>query len=421
MGNVQEMLADRNRDKGEKRVIAVDYMEQRGIKFKTKCKSYNIMTGETSMHVEKTMFTFYCTKIDSEIIQKRVRIIPTDNSEDKVRPYAFRKVSLDNFFKIVDCLLENPLNRNGLSEIYEKVTEEDIKRYSDVKSINGEEREILTKARVNQGTIRENAMKKYNGKCVLCGIGVDTALRASHIKSWADGKKINIAAYNINGNNYVKLRDIAQAADFKVWYNAEKGTVEIDSDEPYSQDEVADAAKNTLDWQNEDVAAIPQAGDIIIADNDGYRYEIKDISRYSNSMFSMNGQDLPKLKCDRSLFPKLALPNKESRHFSTKGGEYLFVRNLYEMRRMEYTMYNLISANPQSWQDGKLALKADGTPLVKIGFDVGEKEAYNFWPFRESELAKLFNEWASGTFELEAWDVYKDGAFQYTEYLVYVE
>ena len=84
-------------------------------------------------------------------------------------------------------------------------------------------------------------------------------------------------------------------------------------------------------------------------------------------------------------------------------------------------MYNLISANPKSWQNGKPALKTDGTPLVKIGFDVGAKEAYNFWPFRESELAKLFNEWASGTFELEVWDVYKDGTFQYTEYLVYAE
>lgn len=230
----------------------------------------------------------------------------------------------------------------------------------------------------------------------------------------ADGKKINIEAYNINGNNYVKLRDIAQAADFKVWYDAEKGIVEIGSDEPYSQDKVKD-------WQNETVVIIPQAGEIITADNDDYRYEIKDISRYSNSMFSMNGKDLPKLNCDRSLFPDLALPNRESRHFSTKDGEYLFIRNVYEMRRMEYSMYNLISANQKSWQDGKPALKADGTPLVKIGFDVGAKEVYNFWPFRESELTKLFNEWASGTFELEAWDVYKDGAFQYTEYLVYAE
>ena len=235
---------------------------------------------------------------------------------------------------------------------------------------------------------------------------------------WADGKKINIEAYNINGNNYVKLRDIAQAADFKVWYDVEKGTVEIDSTEPYSQDE---ATSNIEFISNEEICHIPKTGEIIIADNDGYRYEITDISRYSNSMFSMNGKDLPQLNCDRSLFPKLALPKQEARHFSAKGGEYLFVRNLYEMRRMEYTMYNLISANPKIWQDGKLALKADGTPLVKIGFDVGAKEAYNFWPFRESELAKLFNEWASGIFELEAWDVYKDSVFQYTEYLVYVE
>lgn len=234
----------------------------------------------------------------------------------------------------------------------------------------------------------------------------------------ADGKKINIETYNINGNNYVKLRDIAQAADFKVWYDVEKGTVEIDSTEPYSQDVTASNIEST---SNEELCHIPQIGEIIIADNDSYRYEITDISRYSNSMFSMNGKDLPKLNCDRSLFPDLALPKQEARHFSTKDGEYLFVRNLYEMRRMEYTMYNLLSANPQSWQNGKPALKTDGTPLVKIGFDVGAKEAYNFWPFRESELAKLFNEWASGTFELEAWDVYKDGAFQYTEYLVYVE
>ena len=234
----------------------------------------------------------------------------------------------------------------------------------------------------------------------------------------ADGKKINIEAYNINGNNYVKIRDIAQAADFKVWYNAEKGIVEIDSDEPYSQDV---KVLNIESTSNEEICHTPQIGEIIIADNDGYRYEIKNVSRYSNSMFSMGKIALPKLNCDRNLFPKLALPNRESRHFSTKDGEYLFIRNLHEMRRMEYTMYNLISANPKSWQNGKPALKTDGTPLVKIGFDVGEKEAYNFWPFRESELAKLFNEWASGIFELEAWDVYKDGAFQYTEYLVYAE
>lgn len=118
----------------------------------------------------------------------------------------------------------------------------------------------------------------------------------------ADGKKINIEAYNINGNNYVKLRDIAQAADFKVWYDAERGIVEINSTEPYSQDVTASNVEFT---SGEELCHIPQIGDIIIADNDGYRYEIKDISRYSNSMFSMNGKDLPKQNCDRVCFPSL--------------------------------------------------------------------------------------------------------------------
>lgn len=156
---------------GEKRYrITLNYMQSKGITWfnkekKHKQQKYRILSGRTSIHVTDKYFHFFCTEIDAETIQKKVGLIPTDNSKDEARPYAFREVSLDDFFKIVDCLLENPLNRNGLSEIYEKVTEEDIKRCSDVKSINGEEREILTKARVNQGTIRENAMKKYNGKC----------------------------------------------------------------------------------------------------------------------------------------------------------------------------------------------------------------------------------------------------------------
>lgn len=146
---------------------------------------YRIMTGGSSIHVRNKYFKLYCTETDALKIQNKVDIKATHN-QDPPRPYGFEKVSLDDFFKIVYCLLENPLNRNGLSEIYEKVTEEDIKKYSDVESLAGEECEIIVNARKNQDKIRRNAVKKYNGKCVLCGIGIDTALRASHIKSWAD-------------------------------------------------------------------------------------------------------------------------------------------------------------------------------------------------------------------------------------------
>ena len=189
MENVREMLETSS---GEKRYrITLNYMQSKGITWfnkekKHKQQKYRILSGRTSIHVTDKYFHFFCTEIDAETIQKKVGLIPTDNSGDKARPYAFREVSLDDFFKIVDCLLKNPLNRNELSEIYEKVTEEDIKRYSDVESLDGEECEIIVNARKNQDKIRRNAVKKYNGKCVLCGIGIDTALRASHIKSWAD-------------------------------------------------------------------------------------------------------------------------------------------------------------------------------------------------------------------------------------------
>ena len=36
------------------------------------------------------------------------------------------------------------------------------------------------------------------------------------------------------------------------------------------------------------------------------------------------------------------------------------------------------------------------------------------------QLTELFNSCPPGTYFMEAWDVYKDGVFQYTEYSIYV-
>ena len=54
-----------------------------------------------------------------------------------------------------------------------------------------------------------------------------------------NGEKVNFAAYNIEGNNYFKLRDLAAAMDgtdrnFNVEYNKEKDSVEITSLTPYT-------------------------------------------------------------------------------------------------------------------------------------------------------------------------------------------
>ena len=48
---------------------------------------------------------------------------------------------------------------------------------------------------------------------------------------YVDGEQVSMTAYNIAGNNYVKLRDIGQQVGFNVyWANG----VQIDTDAPYT-------------------------------------------------------------------------------------------------------------------------------------------------------------------------------------------
>lgn len=49
-----------------------------------------------------------------------------------------------------------------------------------------------------------------------------------------NGAPVEIEAYNINGHNYFKLRDIGKAVGFNVYWNAEDGTVQIETGQPYT-------------------------------------------------------------------------------------------------------------------------------------------------------------------------------------------
>ena len=52
-------------------------------------------------------------------------------------------------------------------------------------SLQSTEKEAVIKARIGQGTYRENLMKKYNSTCIMTGIDNKKLLVASHIKPWA--------------------------------------------------------------------------------------------------------------------------------------------------------------------------------------------------------------------------------------------
>ncbi len=85
----------------------------------------------------------------------------------------------------------------------------------------------------------------FMGLGILAGLTLSGPLAqaADHLTAkpstqpiYVDGQRISMAAYNIGGNNYVKLRDIGKAMNFGVTYNAATNSVYIDSTQPYQEE-----------------------------------------------------------------------------------------------------------------------------------------------------------------------------------------
>ena len=81
--------------------------------------------------------------------------------------------------------------------------------------------------------------------CLLV-VGVTTTAYAAGIvaerstnRIVIDGNEVQMEAYVINGNNYVKLRDIGKAVGFEVYWDSENGCVQVESGKPYTGEEPA--------------------------------------------------------------------------------------------------------------------------------------------------------------------------------------
>mgnify|MGYP002510346373 FL=1 len=60
--------------------------------------------------------------------------------------------------------------------------------------------------------------------------------RPSSQTFYINGQQAALTAYNIGGNNFVRLRDIGKAVDFGVTYNATTNSVYIDSTQSYQEE-----------------------------------------------------------------------------------------------------------------------------------------------------------------------------------------
>ena len=219
------------------------------------------------------------------------------------------------------------------------------------------------------------------------------------------------------------------SSSFNVYWDGQ--SVQVDSDAPYTgagpqsqpagqipgqADKLSYNADGSINVPTDGSKYVPKAGDRVRCD-DGYIYEIKDVSRYDNNVFAEGPVGpLPAPTCDWSAFPDLETPKAEVRHFAHDDGDSMFIRNLYETRRMEYTIYNALGKEPSAWRDGR--------PLASVQLTIrAEDDAYtrSFWPWRSSELEKLVHSRPNSRYYVEAWDYYHKGIFQYTRYCVVSE
>ena len=90
-----------------------------------------------------------------------------------------------------------------------------------------------------------NRMK--NTGLVFCGLVLGLSLSAPAARAaeslkatlstnrvLVDGQEVRLTAYNINGNNYVMLRDIGRAVGFNVYWNSDAKCVQVESGKPYT-------------------------------------------------------------------------------------------------------------------------------------------------------------------------------------------
>ena len=86
-----------------------------------------------------------------------------------------------------------------------------------------------------------------NTELVLCGLALGLSLSApaaqaveslkatlSTNRILVDGQEVRLTAYNINGNNYVMLRDVGRAVDFNVYWDSDAKCVQVESKKPYT-------------------------------------------------------------------------------------------------------------------------------------------------------------------------------------------
>ncbi len=226
----------------------------------------------------------------------------------------------------------------------------------------------------------------FGGVGIASGV-IATPLTESSQKVTLDGQAVSLEGYNINGNNYFKLRDLGKAMDFGVTWNNDSRTVEIDSSTGYVEEQKP-TVPGAVSIPTGDASWCPAVGTVI------------DLG---------NGQTMTVTKA-KDPEPELTVPANASSFWQDELSEpkvtigtdgFVAIRNLHETRRMQYSLFEVAEPGTKIY----LGLEGSrpGDPSVE-------------WPWHEGMLQEMYLSGPRSKVWVDAYDCYKNGRYLYTEY-----
>lgn len=226
----------------------------------------------------------------------------------------------------------------------------------------------------------------FGGVGIASGV-IATPLTGSSQKVTLDGQAVSLEGYNINGNNYFKLRDLGKAMDFGVTWNNDSRTVEIDSSTGYVEEQKP-TIPGAVSIPTGDASWCPPVGTVI------------DLG---------NGQTMTVTKA-KDPEPELTVPANASSFWQDELPEpkaivyengVVRIRNLHETRRMQYSLFEVAEPGTKIY----LGLEGarPGEPSVE-------------WPWHEGMLQAMYLSGPRSKVWVDAYDYYVDGRYLFTEY-----
>ncbi|MBU5433945.1 copper amine oxidase N-terminal domain-containing protein [Intestinimonas sp. MSJ-38] len=226
----------------------------------------------------------------------------------------------------------------------------------------------------------------FGGAGIASGV-IATPLTESSQKVTLDGQAVSLEGYNINGSNYFKLRDLGKAMDLGVTWNNDSRTVEIDSNAGYVEEEKP-AIPGAVKIPTGDASWCPPVGTVI------------DLG---------NGQTMTVTKA-KDPEPELTVPANASSFWQDELPEMrvvthengtVMIRNMHEIRRQQYALFEVAEPGTKIY----LGLEGarPGDPNVQ-------------WPWHEGMLQAMYLSGPRSKVWVDAYDVYFNGRYAYTEY-----